>query len=127
MGTISAKSLPVFRHLEQVKISKMLVNSDERFKHIDPDAANLIKASLNFDISFPPKSCEVNMCRAIKEIKKEAYENGEKVGFENGVKQKAKQTALNLIRMHVLSYHEIAAATQLPLTEVQALATEVQN
>ena len=83
------------------------------------------------------------MCRAIKEIKKEAYENGEKVGFENGekvgfengekvgfengVKQKAKQTALNLIRMHVLSYHEIAAATQLPLTEVQALATEVQN
>ena len=170
---------------------EMLVNSDERFKHIDPDAANLIKASLNFDISFPPKSCEVNMCRAIKEIKQEAYENGEKVGFENGktigfengktvgfengekvgfengekvgfengekvgfengekvgfengktvgfengktvgfengVKQKAKQTALNLIRMHVLSYHEIAAATQLPLIEVQALAAEVQK
>ena len=69
---------------------KEIVNSSVRFQHMDPDAANLIYAALNIDISVNTNQKEINMCQAVEEWKQElldeGYANGEKDGYANGEK-----------------------------------------
>ena len=44
--------------------------------------------------------------------------------FENGMEQKAVNTAINLLKMNVLSYEQIAEATGLPVEKINELAKD---
>mgnify|MGYP003302222258 CR=1 FL=1 len=47
------------------KTLKEIVNSSPRFQHMDPDAVNLIKATLNLDIQTNSNQEEINICQAV--------------------------------------------------------------
>ena len=66
------------------KTLKEIVNSSPRFQHMDPDAVNLIKATLNIDIQTNSNQEEINMCQAVEEWKQELLDEGEKLGIEKG-------------------------------------------
>ncbi|MBO5752730.1 MAG: Rpn family recombination-promoting nuclease/putative transposase [Proteobacteria bacterium] len=109
---------------------KEIVNSSERFQHVDPDAANLIYAALNINIPIHKTQKEINMCQAVEEWKQElldeGYANGEKAGIEKGEKagiDKSKaQIAKNMLNAGNFTLQQIAALTELPLQTVENLA-----
>ena len=51
---------------------------------MDPDAVNLIKATLNIDIQTNSNQEEINMCQAVEEWKQELLDEGEKLGINKG-------------------------------------------
>ncbi|MCR5621322.1 MAG: hypothetical protein K6G18_05655 [Treponema sp.] len=53
--------------------------------------------------------------------RREGMEEGEKIGFERGERSGKQETARNLLAMGILSYEQIAQATDLSLEELQAL------
>ena len=101
---------------------KEIVNSSERFQHVDPDAAHLIYAALNINIPIHKTQKEINMCQAVEEWKQElldeGYANGEKAGID---KSKA-QIAKNMLNAGNFTLQQIAALTELPLQTVENLA-----
>ncbi len=60
-----------------------------------------------------------------RDIQRAAKKEGIAVGFEQGTRQKAVETARNLLKMKLLTTTQIAQATSLTLEEVQKLASEL--
>ena len=62
-----------------------------------------------------------------RDIQRAAKREGIAVGIEQGSRQKAVETAINFLKMKVLSCEQIAQGTGLSLEEVQELAAKVET
>ena len=98
------------------KSLKEIVNSSQRFQHMDPDAMNLINTVLDIDIPIDYQKKENNMCQAVEDWKQELLDEG----YANGEKAILK----TLIQNSGLSLSEIAQITQQPLAVLQNLAAQ---
>ena len=61
-----------------------------------------------------------------RDIQRAAKKEGIAVGFEQGTRQKAVETAKNLLKMKLLTTTQIAQATSLTLEEIDKLAITIQ-
>ncbi len=67
---------------------------------------------------MPCAKYDYKMDIAVKQ--EEAFEDG----MEKGIEQKAVNTAINLIKMNLGSYEQIAEATGLPIKKISELAKD---
>ena len=61
-----------------------------------------------------------------RDIQRAAKKEGIAVGIEQGTRQKAVETARNLLKMKLLTTTQIAQATNLTLEEIDKLAITIQ-
>ena len=100
---------------------------------MDPDAVNLIKATLNIDIQTNSNQEEINMCQAVEEWKQELLDEGEKIGIEKGEKlgiNKGKAEALIcLMQNFKMSLEQALKGLNIPeseWTEYRMLVNQMQ-
>lgn len=95
---------------------KTLVSNDERFKHLDRDAADVITSCTKFKVEMVEnQEGEVNMCKAIEDWIAEERKD-ERIAAN-------KETALRMRREN-FSQETIAEILNIPLTEVRQILKE---
>ena len=98
------------------KMMKTLVSNDERFKHLDRDAADVITSCTKFKVEMVEnQEGEVNMCKAIEDWIAEERKD-ERIAAN-------KETALRMRREN-FSQETIAEILNIPLTEVRQILKE---
>ena len=68
---------------DKMKLRELL-NTDEHFKAIDIETAQVIRALTGTNIKINNSEEEINMCQAIEEMRNEALEQGRELGIEQG-------------------------------------------
>ena len=95
---------------------RQLLQTDDRFAHLDRDAAMVIRTMTNTKFKIDDHSEVVNMCEAIQGL----INDGIAEGVVKGAKEEKRETALRLSKMG-LSIKQIAQATELSEDDVLKL------
>ena len=103
-----------------------VLQSNEEYKNISRRTANLINVVTNSDMKFQQGEERVDMCEAIRQMRNDAWTEGNSKGKEEGkiegIAEAAITFAKNLLADGTFPLEKIASLTGLSLAEVQALA-----
>ena len=61
-----------------------LTHQGDRFRNVDPDSANLINVVTGSELKLEVKEGQVDMCKAIDEMRKESRSEGRQEGIQEG-------------------------------------------
>lgn len=86
------------------------IDSDNVYKQLDRETAELINDVTGSDLEFEEGKELINVCIAHDEMKKEA------------VRESSIETAKSLLNLGKITIEEIANATKLPVDEIMKLA-----
>lgn len=93
-----------------------LVQTDQRYKELDEDAAQTIIKCTNIKMKLNVKEGKVDMCKAIEDLEKEHFSAGEQQGLERGLEQgleqgltRGVQALINICRSFELKYEDVKA------------------
>ena len=81
---------PLGQVLEYIRVSRdkekleQLLQKDPRYSRMERDSANLINIVTNSNLTYPEKGDEINMCKAIEDMRAEAKAKGRAEGREEG-------------------------------------------
>ena len=84
------------------------------YRKLDRMAALVINSCTNANLQFDETEEEIDMCKAIDDMRMESRNEGIDIG--------RKETAVNLLRSGKLTLEEIAECAKLSLAEVTAIA-----
>ena len=121
--------LECIKHNKNRAAVSNLLNSDERFKSMSRNAANIINTQLHLNLQISShKKDKFNMCQAIQEMKEIAEKRGQKIGEKIGEKTGTEKTQLRiakqLIKKTDMTNKAIASITGLKLDVVNQLTSE---
>jgi len=95
-----------------------LMKQSDRFRKIDRQAANVINTLLNCSLKFEEKREELDMCKALDDMREDARMEGERIGIEKGI-EKMRISIENLMKNLMLSQEEAMDALGIPRDERQ--------
>ena len=72
------------KYASDEKRLELLLKQEERFRRLDADAAQLINVLMNCGLEFDEGKETVDMCKAIDDMRRHAWEAGEQTGLEKG-------------------------------------------
>ena len=81
---------PLGRVLEYIRVSRdkekldQLLQKDSRYRRMDRDSANLINAVTSSKLTYPEEEDEIDMCKAIEDMRSEAEAKGREEGRAEG-------------------------------------------
>lgn len=81
---------PLGRVLEYIRVSRdkekldQLLQKDSRYRRMDRDSANLINVVTSSKLTYPEEEDEIDMCKAIEDMRFEAEAKGRAKGREEG-------------------------------------------
>ena len=81
---------PLGQVLEYIRVSRdkekliQLLQKDPRYSRMERDSANLINIVTNSNLTYPEEGDEINMCKAIEDMRAEAKAKGRAEGREEG-------------------------------------------
>ena len=101
---------------DKEKLQQMVL-SDERFKHVERNAASVINAITHSKIKFDEKEEVVDMCQAIMEMREEAILIGRNEGQE--------KTAKRMLKLGKNTIEEIAMCSDLSVERIKELKNEM--
>lgn len=87
-------------------LEKMLLE-DDGFRHLDLRAARVLAECGNIELEIGEED-QVDMCKAISDIKRKGYEEGRRVGEERGIEQGIFMTLCSLVRDGILKPEDAA-------------------
>ena len=103
-----------------------VLQSNEEYKNISRRTANLINVVTNSNMKFQQGEERVDMCEAIRQMRNDAWTEGNSKGKEEGKTEGIAEAAItfakNLLADGTFPLEKIASLTGLSLAEVQALA-----
>ena len=116
--------------LQYIKYSKdkeklyELTHRGERFRNVDVDSANLINVVTGSELEFEVEEGQVNMCKAIDEMRKESRQEGILEGRQEGIMEGRQAGILEilsgLVKEGVLTLTDAARRVGLSPDEFQA-------
>lgn len=111
---------PVLQFIKQSKDKSQLQQlvQQDCYRKLDRMAALVINSCTNANLQFDETEEEIDMCKAIDDMRMESRNEGIDIGLERG----RKETAVNLLRSGKLTLEEIAECAKLSLAEVTAIA-----
>ena len=92
------------------------------YEKVSKDTANLLSAILEMDLKIDESEENVNMCKAVEEMKADA----EAEGMAKGMAEEKRKTAIKSLKANIPA-ETIVEITNLPLEEVLRLAEELKN
>lgn len=104
---------------------RRLLQADDRFAHLDRDAALVIRAMTHTKFEIDEHAEVVNMCEAIQGMIDDGIMQGRVQGRAEGMNDEKRKIALRLLRMG-LSAKQIEEATNLSEDEIAELQTKKQ-
>ena len=111
--------------LQYIKYSKdkeklqEIIHKDDRFRCIDEDSANLIFVTTNSKFHYETQGGQVDMCKAIDDMRNEAMEIGWNKGLNEGRNEGILETLTNLVKKDLLSLADAAREAGLSVGEFQ--------
>ena len=93
------------------------------YRKLDRMAALVINSCTNANLQFDETEEEIDMCKAIDDMRMESRNKGREEGIDIGLERGRKETAVNLLRSGKLTLEEIAECAKLSLAEVTAIAS----
>ncbi len=103
-------------------LQKML-DSDETFKTVSRETANLINIVTNSGIEIKENEEVIDMCKAIKEIKEEGRLEGREEGREEGRAETIVDSIHKLMRTMKLTAQQAMEALEIPPADQQRYLT----
>ena len=85
-----------------------LVSSDEHYKALDKLAAEVINVTTHSALNFNDGEENVDMCKALDDMRKEAVEDGIKCGIERGIERGTENTRLADIK-NIIEFLKVSA------------------
>ena len=119
--------------LQYIKYSKdkeklyELTHRGERFRNVDVDSANLINVVTGSELEFEVEEGQVNMCKAIDEMRKESRNEGRQEGILKGRQEGILEILSGLVKEGVLTLTDAARRVGLSPDEFQAKISEVST
>ena len=111
--------------LQYIKYSKdkeklyELTHRGERFRNVDVDSANLINVVTGSELEFEVEEGQVNMCKAIDEMRKESRNEGRQEGILKGRQAGILEILSGLVKEGVLTLTDAARRVGLSPDEFQ--------
>ncbi len=97
------------------------------YRKLDRMASLVINSCTNANLQFDETEEEIDMCKAIDDMRMESRNEGIDIGRNEGIdiglERGRKETAVNLLRSGKLTLEEIAECAKLSLAEVTAIAS----
>ncbi len=106
-----------------VKKLTAMVENDEAFKRIDKLSVHVINAVTDAGIQINEKEETIDMCQAIKDLKRISIAEGEARGEEKGKASEKLSIALKMLK-DGLSLEFISKYSEISIDELQKLATQ---
>ncbi|MBQ6342579.1 MAG: Rpn family recombination-promoting nuclease/putative transposase [Anaerolineaceae bacterium] len=103
-----------------------MVNSDDRYKAIDRETANVINIVTDSKMTIKEKEDTVNMCEAIKEIREEGREEGRAAGREEGIEIGSFRMLVKLFRSGKLTASSASEEAGISVKEFEERAAAVK-
>ena len=110
-----------FAHDKEVLYA--FIMSHPRFKSLSYEAVRTINACTNLTIDIPPQKENINMCQAIIDMKKDAFDEGYNTGYDSSVRK----TVLRMQKMQRFTLLDIAEVTAMPTEKVEAILKEAEQ
>ena len=105
---------------DKSRIQELLQNP--HYKVLDPLAAEVINVCTNAGLSLQDNDKEdINMCKAIDEMREESRLEGIEIGQD----RRSKEMAIALLKENVFTSNKISELTKLSLNEVQQLKEQI--
>ena len=109
-----------------------LVFTDPRFLSVEQKASQVIKIMTGSEFKIDEKEEEVNMCKALEDLKEEGREEGRKEGREEGrkegrqagIKSAERKFVRKLLAKKQFTYEEISDMTDVSVDEIQRIESE---
>lgn len=102
-----------------------MMEGDERYRRIGAESAELINVVTNSRLALEEKEGEVDMCRAIDEMRRKSEERGMERGMERGDHNRLLESARNLIANTGWDAMEALRAIGVPEADRPAIAKEL--
>jgi len=96
------------------------------YQALDPLAAEVINVCTSAGLTLQARDKEdVNMCKAIDEMREESHANGLREGLTEGRNERSKEMAVALLKEKIFSSEKIANLTQLTVQEIEQLKEQL--
>jgi hypothetical protein len=102
-----------------------MVSEDERYRRIGAESAALINEVTNSRLEIVEREGEVDMCRAIDEMRRKSKEEGVKQGIEKGDRSRLLESARNLMANTGWDAVEALRMIGVPESDRPAIAKEL--
>ena len=94
-----------------------LISTDPRFLSVEQKASQVIKVITGSEFAINEKEEEINMCKALEDLKEEGREEGRKEGRESAERKIVRK----LLAKKQFTYEEISDMTDISVEEIQKI------
>ena len=92
-----------------------MINSDETFKHISRKTADVINIVTGSELHYETGKDEVDMCKAIEDMRNDSIAIGEERGRQEGILD----TLISLVRDGILTVVDAAKRANMTVAEFE--------
>ena len=128
LNQLNSSAREVFSFIKYANDKTRLQNllQNPHYQALDPLAAEVINICTSAGLTLQAKDKEdVNMCKAIDEMREESRADGLREGRMEGINENRKEMAIALLKENVFSSNKISELTKLSLNEVQLLKEQI--
>lgn len=108
-----------------------VISTDPRFLSVEQKASQVIKVMTGSEFKINEKEEEIDMCKALDDLKEEGREEGRKEGRKEGrqagIKSAERKFVRKLLAKKQFTYEEISDMTEVPIDEIIKIESTDMN